>query len=50
MSLNKKKLNIKVGSKYYLTINIDVCDGLTNGTECAVQEIDYRVAYQALFG
>lgn len=39
-----KKLNITVGSKYDLTINVDVSDGLTNGAECVVQDIDYRVA------
>ena len=38
-----KKLNITVGSKYDLTINVDVSDGLTNGAECVVQDIDYRV-------
>jgi len=27
-----------------LTINVDVSDGLTNGAECVVQDIDYRVA------
>jgi len=45
-----KKLNITVGSKHYLTINVDVRDGLTNGAEGVVQDIDYRVADQALFG
>lgn len=38
-----KKLNITVGSKYDLTINIDISDGLKNGAECVVQDIDYRV-------
>ena len=39
-----KKLNITAGSKYDLTINVDVSDGLTNGAEREVQDIDYRVA------
>ena len=39
-----QKLNITVGSKYDLTINVNVSDGLTNGAECVVQDIDYRVA------
>ena len=38
-----KKLDITVGSKYDLTLNVDVSDGLTNGAECVVQDIDYRV-------
>ena len=38
-----KKLDITVGSKYDLTLNVDVSDGLTNRAECVVQDIDYRV-------
>ena len=26
-----------------MTTNIDVSDGLTNGTECVLEKIDYRV-------
>ena len=37
-------LHIVVGEKYDLTSNIDVRDGLTNGAECIVKKIDYRVA------
>ena len=32
-----------VDSKYDLTTNVDVSDGLTNGTECVIKSIDYRV-------
>ena len=30
-------------AKYDLTTNIDVTDGLTNGAECMIENIDYRV-------
>lgn len=30
-------------SKYDLTSNVDITDGLTNGTECVINSIDYRV-------
>ena len=30
-------------AKYDLTTNVDVSDGLTNGTECVIENIDYRV-------
>ena len=36
-------VTIATDAKYDLTANIDVCDGLTNGAECVVQNIDYRV-------
>ena len=39
-----KTLNITVGSRYDLTVNVDIGDGLTNGPQCVVQDIDYRVA------
>ena len=29
-------------AKYDLTTNVDVTDGLTNGAECIIEEIDYR--------
>jgi len=34
---------IATAAKYDLTTNIDVTDGLTNGAECVVENIDYRV-------
>ena len=34
---------VTVGAKYDLTPNISVLDGMTNGTECTVCKIDYRV-------
>ena len=37
-------LPIVVGGKYDLTSNIKTTDGLTNGAECTVAKIDYRVA------
>lgn len=39
-----KDLPLAVGQKYDLTLNVSVADGLTNGAECTVQKIDYRVA------
>ena len=37
-------LPIVVGEKYDLTSNIKIEDGLTNGAECIVMKIDYRVS------
>ena len=37
-------LPIVVGGKYDLTSNIKTTDGLTNGAECTIAKIDYRVA------
>ena len=37
-------LPIVVGEKYDLTSNINTVDGLTNGAECTVMKIDYRVS------
>ena len=34
---------IAVGAKYDLTANVNVTDGTTNGAECIVEKIDYRV-------
>ena len=34
---------IAVGAKYDLTANVNVTDGMTNGAECIVEKIDYRV-------
>ena len=31
------------GAKYDLTTNVSVVDGMTNGAECIIQKIDYRV-------
>ena len=36
-------LAVAVGLRYDLTANISVLDGLTNGAECIVKRIDYRV-------
>ena len=36
-------LLIATATKYDLTTNIDVTDGLTNGAECVVENIHYRV-------
>ena len=35
---------VTVGAKYDLTSNVSVLDGMTNGTECTICSIDYRVA------
>ena len=37
-------LPIVVGGKYDFTSNIKTTDGLTNGAECTIAKIDYRVA------
>lgn len=34
---------IAVGAKYDLTTNVNVPDGMTNGAECIIEKIDYRV-------
>ena len=34
---------VTVGAKYDLTSNISVIDGMTNGTDCTICKIDYRV-------
>ena len=36
-------VSVAVDSKYDLTSNVDVSDGLTNGSECVIKSIDYRV-------
>ena len=38
-----KHVSVAVGSKYDLTTNVNVIDGMTNGAECIVKMIDYRV-------
>ena len=42
MGLNKI-VAVAAGVKYDLTTNVKVTDGLTNGAECIVEKIDYRV-------
>ena len=34
---------VAVGAKIDLTTNVNVADGLTNGSECTIKKIDYRV-------
>ena len=36
-------VSVATAAKYDLTTNIDVTDGLTNGAECVIEYIDYRV-------
>ena len=36
-------VSVSTAAKYDLTTNIDVTDGLTNGAECVIKNIDYRV-------
>ena len=36
-------VSVATEAKYDLTNNIDVTDGLTNGAECVIENIDYRV-------
>ena len=36
-------VSMAIAVKYDLTTNIDVTDGLTNGAECVIENIDYRV-------
>jgi len=35
--------SVHVTAKYDLTTNVSVLDGMTNGAECTVEKIDYRV-------
>ena len=35
---------VTVGAKYDLTASVSVLDGITNGTECTICNIDYRLA------
>ena len=36
-------VSVATAAKFDLTTNIDVIDGLTNGAECVIEKIDYRV-------
>lgn len=36
-------VSIATEAKYDLTTNVDVTDGLTNGAECLIKKVDYRV-------
>lgn len=36
-------VSVATEAKYDLTTNIDGTDGLTNGAECMVESIDYRI-------
>ena len=36
-------VSIAVGAKYNLATNVNVIDGMTNGAECVIEKIDYRV-------
>ena len=36
-------VSVGVGAKYDLTTNVNVTDGMTNGAECVIEKIDYRV-------
>ena len=36
-------VSVATAAKYDLTTNINVTDGLTNGAECVIEKIDYRV-------
>ena len=36
-------VSVATAAKYDLTTNIDVTDGFTNGAECVIENIDYRV-------
>jgi len=38
------EMSVAVGGKYDLTTNVSVLDGMTNGAECIIEKIDYRVA------
>ena len=35
-------VSVATAAKYDLATNINVTDGLTNGAECVIQNIDYR--------
>jgi hypothetical protein len=39
----QKILNLGKGPPYELCLNIDVSDGLANGTPCIIKMFDYRV-------
>ena len=43
----EKSLHVGIGLPCELCLNIDVADGLTNGTPCVIQKFDYRVAGSA---
>ena len=36
-------VSMAIAAKYDLTTKIDVTDGLTNGAECVIENLDYRV-------
>ena len=36
-------VSIAVGAKYDLTTNVNITGGMTNGAECLIEKIDYRV-------
>lgn len=36
-------VSMAIAAKYDLTTKIDVTHGLTNGAECVIENIDYRV-------
>jgi hypothetical protein len=38
-----KHVELAVGMKYDITANIDVDDGITNGSSCEVKFIDFRI-------
>jgi hypothetical protein len=38
-----KHVELAVGMKYDITANIDVEDGITNGSSCEVKFIDFRI-------
>ena len=38
-------VSVATAAKYDLTTNINVTDGLTNGAECVIENIDYRVQH-----
>ena len=37
------RLDVAVGLRYHVTINVDVEDGLTNGADCVLKKIQYLV-------
>ena len=39
----EKTLTIGIGLQYELCVNVDVGDGMTNGTPCLIKKVDYRV-------
>ena len=36
-------VSIAVGSNWDLTTNVNLTDGMTNGAECVIEKIDYRI-------